>query len=213
MEKLKNQPLSLQIWLIFTSVIVIIFVLLALYFSITIRNFFTDEIYNTIEVAQENTIQKAAGLIDSTSDISTGAVSNDISEVKHIRLNYSNDAADLAKIEKLIPNKTQAELFLRKLKNQVKNQTNTTQRYVESTSSCRVLYVLRVNGINKNGAFIVSYMWDTYRNSLATNLMIKLFPVMIIALILSLIAAKYLAQKLVIPLKELDTRVKKIGKK
>lgn len=213
MKKLKNWPLALQIWLIFTSVIVIVFVLLSVYFSFTIRSFFTDEIYKTIETAQENLIQKSTDSYDPKQDNSAVATSNDIRDVKNIRLNYNDDEANLVKLEKFIPNSTAAELFLKNLKNQVKNQTDTTQRYVQIASSGRILYVIRVNGINKKGNFIVSYMWDTYRNALYANLIRRLFSVMVIALIICLIAAKYMAQKLVVPLRELQTRVKKIGMK
>jgi len=56
-------------------------------------------------------------------------------------------------------------------------------------------------------------MWDTYRNSLYGSLIGRLFSVMVTALIICLIAAKYMAQKLVLPLRELQSRVKKIGMK
>ncbi|MDP4144915.1 MAG: HAMP domain-containing sensor histidine kinase [Bacillota bacterium] len=212
MKKLKNWPLALQIWTVFTLVIVVIFVLLSLYFSMTIRSFFTDEIYRAIETAQKNNLQKASGKAAPNEETSVGEVNNDIREVKHVRLSYVNDEADLTKIQKIIPDKSTAELFLKKLKSQAKNQTNITARYIERTGSGRILYVVRVNG-NKKGNFMVSYMWDTYRNSLVSSLVKRIFTVMIIALIISLIAAKYLAQRLVTPLRELRNKVQKIGKK
>jgi two-component system, OmpR family, sensor histidine kinase CssS len=213
MNKLKNWPLALQIWMVFTSVILIVFILLSLYFSITIRGFFTDEIYKTIETAQENVIQKSLNKVNSKEETNLETSNNDIREVKHIRLNYLSDEANLVKIEKLIPDKDSAELFLKKLKSQAENQPSNTKKYVEKVGSSRVLYILRVNGKNKKGNFIVSYMWDTYRNSLAANLLKRVFSVMIIAVIISLIVAKYFAQKLVVPLKDLEDRVRKIGKR
>jgi len=213
MNKLKNFPLSLQIWTIFTSVIVIIFVLLSIYFSISIRSLFTDEIYKTIETAQENTIQKSIGGVNSTDELNTGPVSNDIRQVRTIKLNHVSSEANKLKISKIIPKKVAGEIFLKKLEKQAQNQTNITQRYIERTSSGRILYVIRTNGLSKKGNFIVSYMWDTYRNSLVTAFMKKLIAVMIIALIVSLIAAKYLAHKLTVPLRELDKNVKNIGSK
>ena len=60
MKKLKDWPLALQIWMVFTSVILIIFILLALYFSVTIKSFFTNETYKAIETAQEDLIQKSS---------------------------------------------------------------------------------------------------------------------------------------------------------
>lgn len=195
----------------FTLVIAIVFVLLSVYFSLTIRSFFTDEIYKTIETAQENLIQKSTGRYDPNQEDNASIVSNDIHAVKHIRLNYNNSEANLVKIQKIIPNNIAAETFLKKLEKQVKSQTNITQRYVQRASSGRILYVMRVNGINKRGNFVISYMWDTYRNSLYTSLIGRLFYVMIIALIICLIGAKYMAQKLVLPLRELQGKVKKIG--
>lgn len=213
MKRLKNRPLSLQIWIVFAAVIVIIFALLSLYFSITIKSFFNDEIYRTIETAQENAVKKAEGTSDSQEEDTTGAISNDIREVRNIRLNRSYNNTDLTKIEKFITDKTQADLFLKKLKSQVKKQSAATQRYTQKIGSARLLYVVRINGKNKKSNFMVSYMWDTYRNSLAANMMKRIFSVMIIALIISLIASKYLAQKLVAPLKKLEDMVEKIGKK
>lgn len=211
MKKLKNWPLSMQIWLVFSSVIAIIFILLSMYFSFTIRKFFTDEMYNTIEIAQENTIQKALGETGVREEVITGTANNDIRDVKHIKLSFSNDEANLTKIEKIIPNKTNAELFLKKLKTQAESQTESTKKYAQKTNTGRVLYVIRVNNDKKKSNYIVSYMWDTYKNSLSRNLLRKLFTTMIIALIISLIAAKYLAQKLVVPLRQLESNVKNIG--
>ena len=213
MKKLKNWPLALQIWAIFTSVIAIVFVLLSVYFSLTIKKFFTDESYKTIETAQQNIIQKSSGINDPKQVSGSDVVSNDIRDVKHLKLNYNEDEANLVKIEKIIPNSTVSKLFLKNLINQVSNQSNTTGRYIQGASSGRILYVIRANSINKKGVFVVSYMWDTYRNALSANLIRRLFSVMIIALIICLIASKYMAQRLVVPLRELQSRVKKIGVK
>lgn len=199
MNKLKNQPLALQIWMVFTLVIVIVFALLSVYFSLTIRTFLTDEIYQTIETSQESS--------------NADEVSNNIRDVKHVKLSFNDDSADLVKMQKIIPSSVAAKLFLKNLKNQAKKQTDLTQRYIQKASLGRILYVIKVNGINKKGNFTISYMWDTYRNSLYTNLIRRLFWVMIIALFICLIAAKYLAQKLVDPLRQLQEKVKKIGMK
>ena len=198
MNKLKNYPLALQIWMVFTSVIVIVFLLLSVYFSVTIKTFFTDEIYQTIENSAQSSVDEVTG---------------NIRDVKHIKLNYNDDKIDLVKIQKLISNSSSAKLFLKKIKNQAKNQTSTTKRYIQKADSGRILYVIKINNVNKKESFVVSYMWDTYRNSLYTNLFRRLFWVMIIALIISLIAAKYMAQKLVVPLRLLKSRVEKIGMK
>ena len=213
MKKLKNRPLSVQIWIISTLVIVIVFALLSVYFSLTIRNFFTNETYKTIETAQENLVQKITDRFDLAQDDDTSTVTNDIRSAKHLRLNYNNDEANMVKIQKFIPGDAAADLFLKNLKKQVKNQTSTTQRYVQKSSSGRILYVIRVNKLNNKRNFVVSYMWDTYKNSLYRNLIVRLFSVMLIALIICLIASKYMAQKLVLPLRELQIKVKKIGKR
>lgn len=213
MKKLKDWPLAIQIWVIFTSVIVVVFVLLSVYFSLTIRKFFTDESYKTIETAQENIIQKSTGIYDPKQESSIDVVSNDIRAVKHLKLNYNEDEANLVKIEKIIPNSAAAKLFLKNLKKQVNNQDDTTGKYIQRTNSGRLLYVIKANSMNKKGVFVVSYMWDTYRNALSASLIRRVFSVMIIALIICLIAARYIAQRLVVPLRDLQSRVKKIGMK
>jgi len=49
---MKNLPLSLQIWLVFAAITLSISILLAVLFPWTLRDFFTKEIYATIESAQ-----------------------------------------------------------------------------------------------------------------------------------------------------------------
>lgn len=211
MKKLRDWPLSLQMWSVFSIVIIIIFALLSLYFSLTIRSFFTDETYKTIETAQTTVIQNALGRLNGNEEIMMAPINNDIRDVKHVRLNFSKEEANLEKIQRQIQNKTAAEVFLRKVEMQAENQSNLTHRYIQKVGSSRLLYVIRLNSNNRN--FLVSFMWDTYRNSLVSSLMKKLLTVMLIALLISLIAARLLAQRLVVPLRELEKKVKKIGRK
>ena len=207
MKKLKNRPLAIQIWIISTLVIVIVFGLLSVYFSLTIRTFFTNETYKTIETAQENLIKKSMDRDDLAKQEDKCIVSNDIRAVKHLRLKYNNDKTNLVKIQKFIPRDIAAKLFLKKLKKQAKNQKlqlkDMFKNQVLENTICN-----QSKRVNKKGNFVVSYMWDTYKNSLYRNLIRRLFSIMLIALIICLIASKYMAQKLVLPLRELQTKVK-----
>ena len=49
---MKNLPLSLQIWLVFAIIILCISILLSILLPWILRDFFTKEIYATIESAQ-----------------------------------------------------------------------------------------------------------------------------------------------------------------
>lgn len=212
MKKFKGRPLEVQIWLLFTLVIVVIFILLAIQFGVIVRRFFTEEVYKTIETAQESIIAKYN--TDNGEKDNKDEVSNNINEVKHFRINNFGDETTLTKIKKIISNEVAADAFIKKLKRQVQNQEEQSQRYIQRLSSGRVLYVINIIDSNKKSpTIILSYMWDTYRNSLSASLMKRLMFIMGIALIISLIAAKYMAQKLVIPLRQLAEKVKKIGKK
>ena len=49
---MKNLPLSVQIWLVFAVITLCISILLCILLPMTLRDFFTKEIYATIESAQ-----------------------------------------------------------------------------------------------------------------------------------------------------------------
>src|SRR5690554_2914662 len=50
--KMKNWPLSIQIWVVFATITLGISLMLAIILPLTLRDFFTNEIYVTIESAQ-----------------------------------------------------------------------------------------------------------------------------------------------------------------
>lgn len=211
MKKLKNRPLSLQIWIVFSFVIVVVFSLLIIYFSMTIRSFFKEEVYSDIKAAQRSLLEKGTNSLSGTEEADESPQSGENKDVKHIRMNLSKNEANLIKVQKVIPNRNAAEIFLRKLERQAESQALPSKEYIQRTASGRILYVITIT--DKKGDFLVSYMWDNYRNSLSAKLLRRLFSVMIIALIISLAAAKFLAQRLVNPLRQLQLKVKQIGKK
>ena len=49
---MKNLPLSMQIWMVFAGITLFISILLSIILPMTLRDFFTNEIYATIESAQ-----------------------------------------------------------------------------------------------------------------------------------------------------------------
>lgn len=49
---MKNKPLAFQIWVVISGILLAISILLLVLFSNTLRNFFTDETYTTIENEQ-----------------------------------------------------------------------------------------------------------------------------------------------------------------
>ncbi len=57
---MKNKSLAFQIWLVISGILLLISILLAILFPTTLRQFFTNEIYTTIE--NEQHILKEYGL-------------------------------------------------------------------------------------------------------------------------------------------------------
>ena len=53
---------------------------------------------------------------DLQQEIDADAVSNDIRDVRHVRLNYNNNEADLVKLKRFIPNNNAAKTFSNKFK-------------------------------------------------------------------------------------------------
>ena len=85
---MKNKSLFFQIGIAFAGVIIGLSLLLALFFPIILREFFTNEVYSTIEGAQNNIIKKRLykNLDIEYSNVENNMQELDIRSVTHIQI-------------------------------------------------------------------------------------------------------------------------------
>ncbi|QUH19721.1 sensor histidine kinase [Alkaliphilus sp. B6464] len=204
---MKNLPLSMQIWLVIAAIMLSISILLSILFPWTLRDFFTREIYATIESAQNLTLArfnnellgetwKNGILIDRKQQI------QDIRTVNHFIL--------IEDSPEVIASRLPVE-FLYKVRDQIKSQTSDVQRYSGQIGDKKIFYVVAKEKILNQNIFLVSYMWDSYREDLVQTLLKRLVFIMSLVFILSWLPSLGLAKYLSKPLVTLEMRVKKLA--
>ncbi|MGG3799186.1 sensor histidine kinase [Metabacillus fastidiosus] len=196
---MKNKSLSFQIWLVFSGILLAISILLIILFPTTLRDFFTKEIYKSIE--NEQRVLTEFGNPDSS--VSDPDVSLHDRSVEHIILPeqrsfffYSGD----------LP--TNFITYTQKLASE---QTTISKRYSEDINGNRLFYVIRKLSVNGESSYLLSYTWDSYRQTLVFTLFRQLMLIMIIVFLLSWIPAIWLAKYLSKPLIKLEKHVKNIS--
>ena len=204
---MKNLPLSVQIWAVFAIITLCISVLLSVILPLTLRDFFTNEIYATIESAQ--------GLIfnrfdDQSPDniYESGLFKNPRQALENIRTVNHFIVYDEDQI--IITSPLSSE-FIDKVKDQIAVQKNDSQRYSGQVGNEKIFYVITKGTALNQEVFLVSYMWDSYRQDLVQTLFKKLVLVMTLVFLLSWIPAIKLSKYLSNPLVSLEKRVEKLA--
>ena len=201
---MKNLSLSMQIWLFFTAIMLTISILLALLFPWTLRDFFTKEIYATIESAQKLTLSGEFP-IETWEDRILSDRKQQIQDMRTV-----NHFILLEDSQKVIAAKVPVE-FLNKVRIEVKRQELNTQQYSGEIGGNKIFYVITKGKILNRNVFLVSYMWDSYRQDLVQTLLQRLVLIMSLVFILSWVPALGLAKYLSKPLITLEKRVKKLA--
>ncbi|TYR81287.1 HAMP domain-containing histidine kinase [Priestia megaterium] len=203
---MKNKSLAFQIWLVISGILLVISLLLVILFPTTLRQFFTDEIYTTIE--NEQHILKKYGLPSRSGEYyfsnEDGEPSLRNRTVDHILLPENVDVSFFS--SRVLPQE-----FLQHAQELAAEQKDTVERYENDLGNRTLFYVIRKVTINGQPAFLLSFSWDTYRNALTYTLFKQLLVVMSIVFLLSWIPSIWLAKYLSRPLVLLEKHVKKIA--
>lgn len=213
---MKNKSLFFQIGIAFAGVIIGLSLLLALFFPIILREFFTNEVYSTIEGAQNNIIKKRLykNLDMEYSNVENNTQELDIRSVTHIQIPKKGiEGVVNLKITKVAKSLKVDRKFVEQIIKQGEIQNKLSKRYVKKIGDKKIFYVITKYSNNNRSGFLLSYMWDTYRNSLLKTLLQKLLIITFIAVVVSLSLALTLAKYITSPLIKLEKNVKKIAEK
>ncbi|MBT9173371.1 MAG: Sensor histidine kinase CssS [Syntrophomonadaceae bacterium] len=206
---MKNKPLFIQIWLVFTLFSLVVFLSLAGLFPRTLRDFFTWEIYATIENAQELALNRASGVLP-------GEVQEiwpsgdrplpvrDIRTVRHFVI--SGDTPPVGMLP--LPSD-----FISEVQAQARNQKTGSQRYSGRVLNRKIFYVITREDTLGQPAFLISYMWDTYREGLVRTLFARLTRLMVFVFLFSWLLSFWLARYLSRPLVTLEQQVHRIARR
>ena len=197
---MKNKPLAFQIWLVFSGILLVISLLLVILFPTTLREFFTMEIYKTIE--NEQLILTEYGSPGSNTPEFGDSAQRDRT-VSHMVLPIHRSFfyySDELPIE-----------FIKRTQELAATQPKAVVRYENNLKNQTLFYVIRKLTINGEQSYLLSYSWDSYRNDLVYTLFRQLMIVMFIVFIFSWIPSIWLARYLSKPLVKLEKHVKKFS--
>lgn len=206
---MKNLPLFMQIWLVFILIALFVFLLLTALFPRTLREFFTWEIYATIENAQEFVLNRP------TEDL-PGELREfwppgdrrfpirDFRTVRHFII--SGDAPPAGALP--FPDD-----FISEVQERAGSQETGSQRYSGRVLNRKIFYVITRENTVEQPVFLVSYMWDTYREGLVRTLFTRLTHLLVLVFLFSWLPSLWLARYLSRPLVTLEQRVHRIARR
>ena len=232
---MRSWSLSDKLWLLFAAVLSILFLLLGIVFRWSIRDFFTTEAYRTIEYAQEVRVIELQGGFIPFEDIDLNSLRN-VRDVGHIIVfdrefdlidYYLNRFGTQDSSDKISPSpdSTSRDILIsgtiipeilpaiQSIRENAEKQTSLSERYETLLSGRSLFYVIRNEEISGRDVTMISYMWDTYMNTLSSTLFSRLLLVMAIMTVVSLVFIIVFSRYLTKPLKKLSEDVRMISKR
>lgn len=217
---MKNFPLSFQIWLVFSGVTLLVFLLLVIFLPWNLRVFFTEQIYQIIQTSQSNfPSQQVLELLKETKGNNSDETlfklklpadfSNSFPVVKHVLILKKPQ-----QYEVLFPHHY-APFIRDHLEGMVKEamqQEKARQRYSLDIGNRTLFYIISKEVVKGEQIYLISYSWADYRNSLVTMMFWRLALLVFLLFILSwLPAAFWLAKYLSKPLVEMQHHIEQLS--
>ena len=191
--------LTQRIWLSFMLIILFVGVVIAIVYPISIKDALTKQSYQMIKDQQSDPDRinpnTERGFIESR---------NAARSVSHILV---------TKQQTLLKGDPVPSKVLKQMGKNASRQSGMIGEYQLTYQGATLFYVVRKSTFNGNPAFLISYMWDTYRNNMIKMLWDRLLLILLIVAVLSLAPAYWLARYLRKPLIMLGKRFEEIAKR
>ncbi|WP_227766099.1 sensor histidine kinase [Zhaonella formicivorans] len=203
---MKNRPLAIQIWIVFGVTLCLLLILALILIPWTLRIFFTREIYVTIENAQALLLEygETGKLFQQMPPNERNEQFRNMRRVNHVMFFADGRLFSPNFLEPTLLEQLRQEAFVQK---------SDTGRYSKSVNTRRLFYVIRKVKVSGHDAYLLSYMWETYRNDLVKKLFSQLMFIMVGALLLSWIPSIWFARYLTRPLVALEKYVKRVSER
>ena len=202
---MKKSNLTGRIWLSFIALIFLLGILIAVIYPLSIQGTLTEETYQIILQEQKRVMNPmsddAIPYRGNTDFIERREAARSVGHALIINQEgtYRGDP---------IPN----DVFNKMARNAF-SQSHELVRYNLKYEEATLFYVIRKIEHANGPAYLISYMWDTYRNQMIQQLWNRLLIILIIAGIVSLFPAIWLTRYLRAPLVELGKRFEQIAKR
>ncbi|MGE6630019.1 sensor histidine kinase [Bacillus sp. NPDC077027] len=193
---MKNKPLAFQIWVVISGILLTISIVLIILFSNTLRNFFTNEIYKTIENEQQVLTEYPL-----SEDGKTKPTPENRS-VQHMLV----PSDEINRMSQFFP-----QSFIEKVQTFIKKQKSVTKRYSDEVNGQNIFFVIKKVSVNDTQYILLSYAPDSYRDDLSFTLFKQLLFILGSVILLSWIPSIWLARYLSRPIVAFEKHVKRIS--
>jgi two-component system, OmpR family, sensor histidine kinase CssS len=203
MLHLKDRPMAVQIWIILGIILGLSLVLLSILFPVVLKRSFTTETYARIEESQEyilkyDDIEEITGNIFFLVKPGEGKNQPPFRIVRHILL-----SEDIPPVRGELSGE-----ILQQMGEEAETQQEDIKHYFKKIDHKEIFYIIRQIKLNSKDAFLVSYLWERYRDNLVESTFKRLIGLLIFILLISWIASIAIARYLTRPLVRLQSRVK-----
>lgn len=197
--------LTKRIWLSFMILVLLVGVVIAVIYPLSIKGTLTEETYQIIEGEQQRYTfpDRDAPLPPQTDQdfIERRDAARSVGHTLITRLYRGPLQGDP------IPN----EVIVEMRKNALDQETQKARYELTYNNQASLFYVISKVQVNGQEAYFISYMWDTYRNQMIERLWWRLIIILVFAMVLSLLPAMWIARYLRRPLTVLGDRFDQIA--
>ncbi|MCF6136166.1 sensor histidine kinase [Pseudalkalibacillus berkeleyi] len=192
-----------RIWLSFFLLVFVVGLAVVIIYPLSMREALTDETYRLIEEQQNLIIQG--------SDPEQELPDSNLNFIERREATRSVGHLLLGNQSFILKGDVVPDVVLRRMWENASTLGEQAGEYQLTYRDASLFYVIRKIEVNGTPTFLVSYMWDTYRDQLVQKLWERLIWILIIGIIISIIPAIWLSNYLRKPLKVLGKRFEQIG--
>jgi len=202
---MKQANLTQRIWFSFIALILFIGIIIAFIYPLSIQGTLTEESYQII-------IQEQERVLNPFSDNELPYRGN-IDFIERRKAARSVGHALIINDEGTYRGDPIPASVLNQMAKNAYFQKQELVRYQLEYEEATLFYVIRKIEYENGPAYLISYMWDTYRNQMVQQLWKRLLIIVFIAIFVSLFPAIWLTRYLRAPLVELGKRFEQIAKR
>lgn len=206
--KMKNRPIFQQILIGTILLTIFILAIIAFWIPNELRDFFTNEAFQTIKLSQNMYI----GRVEDESDVdSFGNGFGNRGQNGRRRSNYQDNIREVNHLfyynEMLYLTKYPDAEIAKQLLDDAKKQREETKNYEIRINDSDLFYTITKLNVFGSEGIIISYLTETYRDSLTNLLFSKIIIISIISVILSMVPAFFFAKRISRPIETLEKKV------
>lgn len=202
---MKSSNLTQRIWFSFIALILFIGIIIAIIYPLSIQGTLTEETYQIIVQEQERVLNPLSDYeLPYRGDIDFIERREAARSVGHALIMNQKGRYQGDPIPAIVFNQMAKNAY---------NQEYEIVRYNLKYENATLFYVIRKLETDNGPMYLISYMWDTYRNQMVQQLWKRLLLIVFTAIFVSLFPALWLSRYLRAPLIELGKRLEQIAKR